>query len=56
LKSIAGQVPNLSDLGDFCAFADRCPNAVDQCRTRAPKESACGDRQRVFCWRADELS
>jgi peptide/nickel transport system ATP-binding protein len=56
LKSIPGQVPNLADLGDFCAFADRCPNAVDQCRAAAPKESAFGDRQRVFCWRTDELS
>jgi len=56
MKSIGGQVPNLADLGDFCAFADRCPNAVDQCRAATPKESASGDRQRVFCWRADELS
>jgi len=55
LQSIAGQVPNLADLGDFCAFADRCPLAVDQCRTRAPIASAFGDRQRVFCWRAGEV-
>jgi oligopeptide/dipeptide ABC transporter ATP-binding protein len=56
LQSIPGQVPNLAGLGDCCAFADRCPNAVDQCRAAAPKEAAFGDRQRVFCWRADELS
>jgi ABC-type glutathione transport system ATPase component len=32
-------VPNLADLGDFCAFADRCPNAVDQ--------MPCSDAERV---------
>jgi len=56
LKSIPGQVPNLADLGDFCAFADRCPHAVDRCRAAAPKEAVFGNRQRVFCWRTDELS
>jgi oligopeptide/dipeptide ABC transporter ATP-binding protein len=56
VQSIAGQVPNLADLGDFCAFADRCSFAVDQCRASAPRETALGDRQRVFCWRAKEIS
>ena len=56
VQSIAGQVPNLADLGDFCAFADRCPRVVDQCRARTPQETAFGDRQRVFCWRAEEVS
>ena len=56
VQSIAGQVPNLADLGDFCPFADRCPIAVDQCRAQAPPEAAFGDRQRVFCWRAEGIS
>ena len=56
VQSIAGQVPNLADLGDFCPFADRCPIAVDQCRAQAPPEAAFGDRQRVFCWRAEDIS
>ena len=56
VQSIAGQVPNLAELGDFCAFAERCPIAVDQCRIRAPQETVFGDRRRVFCWRADEAS
>jgi oligopeptide/dipeptide ABC transporter ATP-binding protein len=56
VQSIAGQVPNLADLGDFCAFADRCPIAVDQCRAHLPQETAFGDARRVFCWRADEVS
>jgi oligopeptide/dipeptide ABC transporter ATP-binding protein len=56
IQAIAGQVPNLADLGDFCAFADRCPMAVEQCRTQAPPQTAFGQQQRVFCWRADEAS
>jgi len=56
VQAIAGQVPNLADLGDFCAFADRCPMAIDQCRAQAPPQTALGQQRRVFCWRADEMS
>lgn len=56
VQAIAGQVPDLADLGDFCAFAARCPIAVDQCRVKTPLETAFGERRRVFCWRADDVS
>ena len=56
VQAIAGQVPNLADLGDFCAFADRCPIAVDRCRAQTPLETPFGDRRRVFCWRAEASS
>jgi oligopeptide/dipeptide ABC transporter ATP-binding protein len=56
VQSIAGQVPDLTDLGDSCPFADRCPIVVDQCRARAPPETGLGDRQRVFCWRVERVS
>jgi len=56
LQSIAGQVPSLADLGDFCPFADRCPIVVDRCRAQAPPSTSFGDRQRVFCWRAEWVS
>jgi peptide/nickel transport system ATP-binding protein len=56
IQAIAGQVPNLADLGDFCAFADRCPMAVDQCRAQAPPQTTFADHRRVFCWRADEVA
>jgi oligopeptide/dipeptide ABC transporter ATP-binding protein len=55
VQSIAGQVPNLAELGDFCPFADRCPLTEEKCRTQAPPPSLFGDRQRAFCWRADEV-
>lgn len=52
LRSIPGQVPNAKDLGDFCAFVDRCPAAMARCRQAEPTESAVGAGHRVFCWLA----
>ncbi len=54
LRSIPGQVPNLAELGDFCAFADRCPAAIARCRQTAPAETRAGREHRVFCWLAEE--
>ena len=56
LQSIPGQVPDLAELGDFCAFAARCPAVLDRCRKEAPRESTVGERHRVFCWRAEETA
>jgi oligopeptide/dipeptide ABC transporter ATP-binding protein len=36
ISSIGGQVPDLSDLGPGCAFADRCDEAIDVCSRRRP--------------------
>jgi oligopeptide/dipeptide ABC transporter ATP-binding protein len=52
LRSIPGQVPGLHELGDFCAFAERCPAAVPQCRKAEPVETPVGPRHRAFCWLA----
>jgi oligopeptide/dipeptide ABC transporter ATP-binding protein len=55
VQAIAGQVPNLADSGDFCAFADRCPMAIDQCRAQAPPQThwassgACSAGARTRC-------
>jgi oligopeptide/dipeptide ABC transporter ATP-binding protein len=54
LQSIPGQVPDLAELGDHCAFADRCPAVFDQCRRENPTEISVAERHRVFCWRAEE--
>jgi peptide/nickel transport system ATP-binding protein len=51
LQAIPGQVPNLVDLGDHCAFSDRCPLATDQCRSEYPDESGAAEGHRVFCFR-----
>ena len=37
LTTIAGSVPDLVDLPAGCAFADRCPEAVEACRSHAPE-------------------
>ncbi len=52
LQPIPGQVPDLARLPPGCAFAARCPVALDACRTERPQESTVGERHRVFCWQA----
>ena len=37
LTTIAGSVPDLVDLPAGCAFADRCSEAVEACRSHAPE-------------------
>lgn len=36
LKPIPGSPPDLTELGDYCAFSPRCPNAQDICRKSRP--------------------
>lgn len=51
LSSIPGQVPNLSDLGPGCAFAERCSSVVQGCTERMPPEVPVGPDHRAFCCR-----
>ncbi len=51
MSSIPGQVPSLSDLGPGCAFADRCTQVLEACRTRQPAETRVNPAHRVFCLR-----
>jgi peptide/nickel transport system ATP-binding protein len=37
LQTIPGRVPELSDLPEGCAFAERCPQAVGDCERRQPE-------------------
>jgi oligopeptide/dipeptide ABC transporter ATP-binding protein len=53
LQTIPGQVPNLAELPPGCAFAERCPLALDRCRAERPGETSVGTRHRVFCWQAE---
>ena len=36
LNPIRGLMPDPSNLPEGCAFAERCPNATDECRKRQP--------------------
>jgi len=56
LKPIPGQVPKLTELGNSCAFADRCPDVMDVCRQLQPTEFTVGEKRRVFCWQAEGAS
>jgi peptide/nickel transport system ATP-binding protein len=44
-----------SDWATGCAFADRCPYVVADCRSRAPSLAALGPEHDVACHRAGEI-
>jgi peptide/nickel transport system ATP-binding protein len=48
LAQIAGMTPSLMELGEACAFRERCSRAVDACRT-APPVSAIGSSRSLRC-------
>jgi len=50
LTAIEGQPPDLARLGPGCAFAPRCPQAMDRCRIEAPPETAVAAGHATRCW------
>ncbi|MGI6878097.1 ABC transporter ATP-binding protein [Microbacterium sp. gxy059] len=61
LVPVKGNPPMLIDLPDACPFADRCPIAIEACRTGEPAlrpvTHATGESEhRAACIRADEIS
>lgn len=56
LQTISGSPPDLSNLPPGCSFADRCPEAVDDCRTRVPEEVWLTDHHRARCIRIESAS
>ena len=55
LNEIPGMVPSLTNLPPGCAFAPRCPLAIDRCRAEYPPLQDFGDHHFAACWRAAEL-
>ena len=53
LTAIDGQPPDLAALPPGCAFAPRCPTALDRCREAPPSQLTFGDQRTVRCWLAD---
>jgi oligopeptide/dipeptide ABC transporter ATP-binding protein len=51
LATIPGRVPALHEMPAGCAFADRCPLAIDACRTALPPAAAVSGDHRVRCIR-----
>jgi oligopeptide/dipeptide ABC transporter ATP-binding protein len=60
LSAIEGTVPSLQSLPPGCRFSDRCPQAFELCRRRAPPLAppAGGDAtgRKVRCWLHVEAS
>jgi peptide/nickel transport system ATP-binding protein len=54
LVEIPGMVPSLTNLPPGCAFAPRCPLAIDRCRAEYPPLQDWGDQHFAACWRAAE--
>jgi len=50
LTAIEGQPPDLARLPAGCAFAPRCPNAMERCRVEAPPEFVVAPGQVSRCW------
>ena len=55
LQEIPGMVPALTDLPPGCAFAPRCPFAVERCRNEYPPYQEKRPGHWAACWRSDEL-
>ena len=51
LAEIKGVVPSVAALPPGCHFEPRCPDAVEICRSQAPRLEAIGRGRRVACWR-----
>ncbi|MFJ4849613.1 MULTISPECIES: dipeptide ABC transporter ATP-binding protein [unclassified Streptomyces] len=56
LVPIGGEPPSLLRMPAGCPFADRCPAAVDRCRTEEPALAPVAGHGRVACLRADEVA
>lgn len=54
LISIPGSPPELIEPDEGCAFAPRCPFAVDECWDKTPEPQEFEDGHYVECHRADE--
>ncbi len=50
LTAIAGQPPDLAKLAAGCAFAPRCPQAVERCAVDAPPETSVSTGHATRCW------
>jgi len=55
LEEIPGIVPPLHSLPEGCAFAPRCPQAIDKCRQVRPEYEEKRTGHWAACWRSDEL-
>ncbi|WP_425330013.1 ABC transporter ATP-binding protein [Terrirubrum flagellatum] len=55
LNEIPGLVPSLQERPAHCAFAPRCPLAIDRCRQVQPPLEEKRRGHYAACWRSDEM-
>jgi len=56
LAEIPGMVPSLREPIAGCAFASRCPHALERCHREAPPLEPKGAGHSVACWEADRIA
>jgi peptide/nickel transport system ATP-binding protein len=56
LNEIPGTVPALTRLPAGCAFAPRCPLAIERCRQEYPPLQDFGGGHLAACWRAADMA
>ena len=56
LSTIEGVAPSLSERSHACVFADRCPVAIDKCRTEKPPLETTNEGRLIRCWRWQEIA
>ena len=50
LQPIKGMMPDPSNLPAGCAFCERCPNAVEDCKTKKPELKLVDGSHMVACF------
>jgi oligopeptide/dipeptide ABC transporter ATP-binding protein len=50
LQPIRGEIPNLTDLPEGCAFIDRCDYATQKCEESEPELEEVEDAHFGACW------
>ena len=50
LHAIPGFLPNLSEIGEGCIFAPRCPYATDKCFREKPAQVQLEAERMISCW------
>lgn len=54
LKTIDGNIPDMTNPPSGCAFCGRCPYAMKICRQYMPEEKYVSEGHRAACWLMDE--
>jgi oligopeptide transport system ATP-binding protein len=55
LATIKGLPPDLLDEPSQCAFAPRCPYAIEKCWQEVPELTPSGPNHMTACWRSEEI-